>query len=168
MGWFDWLTIFVVTILLMELAAYFLHKYVMHGFLWSLHQDHHVRNKNRRWEKNDFFALFFAIPSFCFILIDSLMNISFLGAIGFGIMAYGLAYFLVHEVIIHRRISLFPRLNHWYLVALNSAHKIHHAHHEKENVHSLGMLVVPLKYFKNARNKKPEINLDFKSTELLK
>jgi beta-carotene 3-hydroxylase len=141
----------------MELAAYLLHKYVMHGFLWSLHHDHHVRNKNRKWEKNDFFALVFAIPSFFFILIDSLLGIPSIGAVGFGIMAYGLAYFLVHEVIIHRRIVLFPRMNNWYLEALNTAHKVHHANQEKENSYSLGMLVVPLTYFQNAWVKKSQL-----------
>ena len=163
MGWFNWLAIFILSFLLMELAAYLLHKYVMHGFLWYLHQDHHVRNKNRKWEKNDFFALVFAIPSFCFILIDSLLGIPFVGAVGFGIMAYGLAYFLVHEVMIHRRIVLFPRLNNWYLEALNAAHKVHHANQEKKNSYSLGMLVVPFNYFQNAWIKRSQLRkqLDF-------
>jgi beta-carotene 3-hydroxylase len=153
MGWYNWLAIFIFTFLFMELAAFLLHKYVMHGFLWSLHQDHHVRNKDRKWQKNDFFALVFAIPSFCFILLDSLEGIPFIGAVGFGIMAYGAAYFLVHEVIIHRRFFIFSRLNNWYLEALNSAHKVHHANQQKNNSHSLAMLVVPLKYFENSRIK---------------
>jgi beta-carotene 3-hydroxylase len=153
MGWLNWIVIFALTFGLMELAAFLLHKYVMHGFLWSLHQDHHVRNKDRNWEKNDFFALVFAVPSFCFILLDSLLGIPILGAVGFGIMAYGLAYFLVHEVFIHRRIVLFPRLNNWYLEALNAAHKVHHANQDKKNSYSLGMLIVPLEYFHKARTK---------------
>lgn len=153
MDWFNWLAIFIFTFVCMELAAFLLHKYVMHGFLWSLHQDHHVRNKERKWQKNDFFALVFAIPSFCFILIDSLKGIPLIGAVGFGIMAYGGAYFLVHEVIIHRRFFLLPRIDHWYLEALNSAHKVHHANQEKENSYSLAMLIVPRKYFENSRIK---------------
>jgi len=153
MGWFYWLTIFIFTFVLMELAAFLLHKYVMHGFLWSLHRDHHVKNKARKWEMNDFFALVFAIPSFCFILIDSLLGIAAVGAVGFGIMAYGAAYFLVHEVIIHRRMVLFPRVSHWYLEALNAAHKVHHANQEKVNSYSLGMLIVPFKYFRSAWKK---------------
>lgn len=163
MGWFSWLSLFISTFVLMEVAAYLLHKHVMHGFMWSLHYDHHVRNKDRKWEKNDFFALVFAVPSFCFILFDSLLGIPSVGAIGFGIMAYGFAYFLVHEVIIHRRIVLFSRLNNWYIEALNAAHKVHHACQEKENSHSLGMLVVPWKYFQHARNKKVKLrkHLDF-------
>ena len=154
MGWFSWMAIFIFTFFTMELAAFLLHKYVMHGFLWSLHRDHHVPNKNRKWQKNDFFAFIFAIPSFCFILTDHLLVTPTLGSIGFGIMAYGVAYFLVHEVIIHRRIVLFSRLNHWYIVALNAAHKIHHANHDKENSYSLGMLVVPWKHFQDSRMKK--------------
>jgi beta-carotene 3-hydroxylase len=39
------------------------HKYVMHGFLWSLHKDHHIRD-GRKLEKNDWFAVIFAVPVF--------------------------------------------------------------------------------------------------------
>ncbi|MBC7427249.1 MAG: sterol desaturase family protein [Bacteriovorax sp.] len=156
MDWPAWLIIFGATFVLMELAAWALHKYVMHGFLWSLHRDHHVKPKNQKWERNDLFALFFSIPSFLFILADSLWKIPWLGAIGFGIMAYGGAYFLIHEVIIHRRVKLIPRFNNWYLEALNSAHKLHHSNLEKYNSVSFSMLVVSLPYFKKAwrRNRK--------------
>lgn len=160
MGWFSWLGLFFSTFCLMELAAFLLHKYVMHGFLWSLHQDHHKRSKGRRWEKNDFFAFVFAVPSFCFILLDSLWDLPSVGAVGFGIMAYGMAYFLVHEVIIHRRINFFPRLNNWYLEALNAAHKVHHANQEKDNSYSLGMLVVPWKYLRASWNKNLQLKKD--------
>ena len=50
----------------MELVAYVTHKYVMHGFLWNLHESHHVHHDS--WfEKNDLFGVFFAIPSIVLI-----------------------------------------------------------------------------------------------------
>ena len=32
------------TFALMEFVAWFTHKYIMHGFLWVLHKDHHQVN----------------------------------------------------------------------------------------------------------------------------
>ena len=138
----------------MEFTAWFLHKYVMHGFLWVLHLDHHQHNPHRSYQLNDFFALFFAIPSFLLILFDSLFNYPYLGAVGFGIMAYGFAYFFVHEIIIHRRWKLLTIRNNWYVEAVNAAHKVHHSVYEKEGCDNFGMLIVPLKYFKKARQRR--------------
>ena len=64
------LLLFIVTFLFMEWFAWFLHKYVMHGPLWILHEDHHTPRPHRKWQLNDFFAFFFAVPSFLFILFD--------------------------------------------------------------------------------------------------
>ncbi|MFM2047581.1 MAG: hypothetical protein RI955_127, partial [Bacteroidota bacterium] len=65
-----WLNIlaFVVTFLLMEFVAWSAHKFVMHGFLWYLHEDHHLKGEDTFFEKNDAFFLIFSIPSFlCFL-----------------------------------------------------------------------------------------------------
>ncbi len=143
-----WWIVFLGTFVWMEWAAWFLHKYVMHGFLWILHKDHHQRVKGRVFEWNDFFAVFFAVPSFLCILFDSIYNWPLLGAFGFGIMAYGFVYFLVHEVIIHRRIKSLKFSSNWYSKGVNAAHKVHHSVLEKEGAENFGMLVVPLKYFR--------------------
>ena len=60
---------------------------------------------------------------------------------------YGLAYFLVHEIIIHQRIRLFTRSNSRYVKAIRWAHKVHHRHLGKENGESFGMLFVDKKYW---------------------
>ena len=62
-----YISIAVITFLFMEAVAWFLHKYVMHGFGWYIHEDHHRPTKGR-FEKNDIFGLFFAILSFLLIL----------------------------------------------------------------------------------------------------
>lgn len=153
MSTFDWWAIFWATFVIMEFNAWFLHKYVMHGFLWVLHEDHHVKVKGRWWELNDAFALFFAVPSFLLILSDALWGKPLAAAIGFGIMAYGAAYFFVHEVLIHRRLKFLSGYNGWYAEAVNAAHKIHHSVRTKEGATNFGMLIVPLSYFKKSWTK---------------
>ena len=57
--------IVMLTALIMEFVAWFTHKYVMHGLLWSWHEDHHDPDmKHGFFEKNDRF--FF---SFCHTII---------------------------------------------------------------------------------------------------
>ena len=68
--------------------------------------------------------------------------------VGFGILAYGIAYFLVHEVFIHQRFKWFRNSETVYLKAVRRAHKIHHKHISREHGECFGMLVVPWKYIK--------------------
>ena len=35
--------VFFTTFFIMEFMAWFSHKYIMHGFLWNLHEDHHKK-----------------------------------------------------------------------------------------------------------------------------
>ncbi|HQQ13648.1 MAG TPA: hypothetical protein PK855_10825, partial [Bacteroidales bacterium] len=61
-------TLLVLTaFLFMEFVAWFSHKYIMHGFLWILHKDHHIRD-GRRVEWNDAFAVIFALPAIVFTI----------------------------------------------------------------------------------------------------
>ena len=144
--------LFILTFAFMEFAAWSLHRFVMHGFLWILHEDHHTPNKNRWWQKNDAFAVFFAVPSFLSILFGSYWWDSHWATFGYGIMAYGIAYFFIHEVVIHRRLK-FLKLDHWYFRAVIRAHRDHHAKRVKEDGLNFGMLIVPLSYFSQALKK---------------
>lgn len=136
----------VVVFFIMEGITWLTHKYVMHGFLWYLHEDHH-KPTGHVLEKNDAFFLIFAIPSWLCIMIGLQKNIYWLAGIGFGIALYGLAYFIVHEVIIHQRIKWFTRSNNRYVKVIRWAHKMHHKHLEKEEGESFGMLFVAKKYW---------------------
>lgn len=129
--------------------AWFTHKYVMHGFLWSLHKDHHKKDHHHWWERNDVFFIFYAIVSMSFIMIGDNDIIIIGEAIGFGIMAYGFTYFMVHDVFIHQRIKWFRKADNRYARAIRRAHKMHHKHTGKEDGECFGMLWVPWKYFKN-------------------
>ena len=132
----------------MEFVAWFTHKFLMHGFLWFLHEDHHS-GKSGFFEKNDSFFLIFAIPSaYCYM--TGLMFNDFRLYVGIGISLYGLAYFFIHEIIIHQRFKYFRNWNNQYILGIRRAHKIHHKYLGKEDGENFGMLFVPFKYFKTA------------------
>jgi beta-carotene 3-hydroxylase len=142
-----------LTFLAMEFAAWSLHKYVMHGKGWYFHQDHHQHSPGV-FEKNDVFFLVFAVPSWLFIMFGMMNGNDWRTFVGLGIALYGLAYFLVHEVFIHQRLPWFKRTNNVYLRAIRKAHKVHHKNLEKEDGECFGMLIVPMKYFHEARKSK--------------
>jgi len=143
--------IILAVFIIMECVAWLSHKYIMHGFGWFLHKDHHQKEKNNSFfEKNDFFFLIFAIPGILCLLFGSLYRIDFLLMIGAGITLYGAAYFLVHDVFIHQRFKIFRNSDSVYLRAIRKAHKVHHKYLTKHDGESFGMLWVPIKYFKEA------------------
>jgi beta-carotene 3-hydroxylase len=140
---------------IMEFMAWSTHRFVMHGFMWYFHEDHHVPHQ-KIFERNDVFFLIYAIPSWLCIMLG-MMNASVVSvSIGFGILLYGIAYFLVHDVLIHRRFKWFDNTDNWYFRALRKAHKVHHKNQGKEEGQCFGMLWVPLRYFKEAKKAKQQ------------
>lgn len=137
----------LVTFMIMEGITWCTHKFVMHGFLWYLHEDHHQPKYQNILEKNDAFFVIFAIPSIALFYfgVNPVLNFKFF--IGLGILLYGIAYFLVHDVLIHQRFKWFKNTKNKYLIGLRKAHKIHHKHLGKEHGECFGMLFVPKKYF---------------------
>ena len=140
--------IFLATYLLMECVTWCTHKYVMHGFLWYLHADHHQPKYAHIFERNDLFFVIFAIPSILLFYFGADAGFDYRFFIGLGIFAYGLSYFIVHDIIIHQRLKFFKNTKNKYLIALRKGHKVHHKHLGKEHGECFGMLFVPLKYFK--------------------
>lgn len=137
--------IIIIVFFFMEFVAWFLHKYVMHGFGWFLHEDHHRYTKGK-FEKNDVFGLIFSIVSFLFIFTGWLDGYDFKFAIGIGIMSYGIAYFLVHDVFFHRRVKLKYKPKSRYMKRVLHAHSIHH---QKSSPHSgvnFGFIYASKKY----------------------
>ena len=143
-----WIVVFVATFVMMEGMAWFTHKYVMHGFLWSLHKDHHRKDHSSWWERNDLFFVFYAIVSISFFLLWKYNGLWIGLPIGLGILAYGIAYFSVHDIFIHQRFKIFRNANNSYAKGVRRAHKIHHKHLGKDEGECFGMLLVPFKYFK--------------------
>jgi len=131
----------------MEFMAWFTHKYVMHGLLWNLHEDHH-QPKGKTFQKNDLFFLIFAIPSWLNIMFGFIYKNDIMIGVGFGIAAYGLVYFLVHDILIHRRKKWFDKIDNRYFKAVRKAHKVHHKNQYKEKGTCFGMLLFPVKYYR--------------------
>ncbi len=143
--------IYIVTTLgtyaCMEVITWLTHKYVMHGFLWILHEDHHQPKYQHTFEKNDTFFVIGAIPSITLFYFGSFPELNYKFFISLGILLYGITYFLIHDVLIHQRFPWFKRTKNKYLLGLRKAHKIHHKHLGKEDGECFGMLNVPKKYF---------------------
>lgn len=140
--------VFLVTYLLMECVTWLTHKYVMHGFLWYLHADHHKPKYAHIFERNDLFFVIFAVPSILLFYFGAEAGFDYKFFIGLGIFAYGLSYFIVHDIFIHQRFNLFKNTKNKYLIGLRKGHKVHHKHLGKEEGECFGMLFVPFKYFK--------------------
>lgn len=121
----------------------------MHGFLWSLHADHHKKDHDSWFERNDAFFIFYAIVSITCFYTWSIGSFELGISIGLGILAYGITYFLVHDIFIHQRFKIFRNADNKYARAVRRAHKMHHKHIGKEHGECFGMLIVPFKYYKN-------------------
>ena len=120
----------IAAVLAMEGVAWASHKYVMHGFAWGWHRDHHEPH-DRFLEKNDRFGLFGAAISIGFFALGSPMLLEerawAAGTwIGLGVLLYGIIYTLVHDGLVHQRwFRWVPRGG--YARRLVQAHKLHHA-----------------------------------------
>jgi beta-carotene 3-hydroxylase len=138
-----WFLIFLGTVLAMELFAYFMHRWVMHGPGWFLHASHH-RPPKGRFEANDLYAVVFALPSI--VLIYGGVNLAWGGwasAVGAGIATYGLIYFLFHDVLVHRRVGHRFVARSTYLKRIVQAHRLHHAVETRQDAVSFGFLYAP-------------------------
>lgn len=140
--------------LFMEFIAWSNHKFVMHGFLWRWHKDHHINDHKKMnsteefykqgLEKNDLFFLVYAVPAIILLISGFIHAKPALIALGIGISAYGLIYFLIHDVMIHRRLNI-PFLFHPKNKYLQSVIKAHMAHHRGKNIidfDNFGLLVL--------------------------
>jgi beta-carotene 3-hydroxylase len=130
----------------MEAVAWATHKYVMHGVLWVLHEDHH-RPLRRGFQKNDLFAVFFAVPSVLFFLWGRTGGGWGASAAGAGLLLYGLGYFLFHDVMFHKRVGwLRLKPSTFYLKRIVRAHADHHQSFGKGEARAFGFLYAPPRY----------------------
>lgn len=131
------------TVAAMEWVAWASHKYVMHGFAWAWHRDHHEPHDNLL-ERNDRFALVGAALS---IALFALGSPWIMGAdawwpatwLGLGVLVYGVIYTLIHDGLVHQRwFRWVPKRG--YAKRLVQAHKLHHATLGKDGGVSFGFL----------------------------
>jgi beta-carotene 3-hydroxylase len=136
--------IVLATVAAMEWVAWASHKYVMHGFGWAWHRDHHEPHGNVL-EKNDRFAIVGAAMSISMFALGStwvLGEAAWWPAtwIGLGILLYGAIYTLVHDGLVHQRYFRWvPKRG--YAKRLVQAHKLHHATVGKEGGVSFGFVL---------------------------
>jgi beta-carotene 3-hydroxylase len=143
-----WLTpvlLVILTTLAMEGVAWASHKYVMHGFGWAWHRDHHQPARGP-FQKNDRFALLGAALSIALFAFGSPLV---MGArawwpgtwLGLGVLLYGLIYTLVHDGLVHQRwFRWLPKRG--YARRLVQAHRLHHATVSKHGGVSFGFVLV--------------------------
>lgn len=148
MATFFWILICVATFLFMEFMAWFSHKYIMHGFLWHLHKDHHKKDHGSWFERNDLFFIFYAVVSMSLVILWGEYGFWAGLPMALGIFTYGMSYFIVHDIFIHQRFKILRTTNSKYAKGLRRAHKIHHKSIHKGGGECFGMLWVPIKYFK--------------------
>jgi beta-carotene 3-hydroxylase len=136
--------IVIATILAMEAVAWASHRYVMHGFGWAWHRDHHEPHDGL-FEKNDRYALVGATMSIAMFALGSPWIMGG-GAwepgtwIGLGILGYGIIYTLIHDGLVHQRYFRWvPRRG--YARRLVQAHRLHHATIGKEGGVSFGFVL---------------------------
>ncbi|MFB0545422.1 MAG: sterol desaturase family protein [Anaerolineae bacterium] len=130
----------------MEFVAWYVHKDVMHGFLWVLHEDHH-RPKGRGFQKNDLFAVFFSLVSMALIFTGVSDRRMPLVSLGLGMALYGAGYVLFHDIVFHHRfraIRIKPRSR--YLRRIVRAHAAHHQNSGRRNGVSFGFLYAGRQY----------------------
>lgn len=126
----SWPALVVVAFVVMEPITYLAHRYVMHGLGRRLHRSHH-----RRWprradgepflEANDAFpAMFAGVAMLAMAVGFNVDGLTVLLPITIGITLYGIAYALVHDGYIHRRLPV--RGRNAVLDRLAQAHELHH------------------------------------------
>jgi beta-carotene 3-hydroxylase len=123
----------------MEGVAAVTHRHLMHGPLWFLHRSHH-RPRRGLFELNDLFGLFFSLPAIACIAAGVHGGPAWLLPIGLGMTAYGAAYFLFHDVLVHRRVRVRFRPASAYLQRITLEHLVHHKTTEREGATSFGFL----------------------------
>jgi beta-carotene 3-hydroxylase len=129
-----------------EVLATLIHKYLMHGPLWFIHETHH-RPKGK-FELNDLFAVLFGGIGVWLLVSGSLAQFDFRFWMGLGISVYGGVYFYLHDVLVHRRAGKAKTPEWAYIRALRHAHRMHHKHVNKLPSESYGLLFFSWRYFR--------------------
>ena len=135
--------IIIATFIVMEFVAWGSHKYIMHGWGWAWHRDHHEPHDNVL-EKNDLYGVVGAVMSISMFAIGSPLVMganawAYGTPIGLGILAYGIVYTLIHDGLVHQRYFKYvPKRG--YAKRLVQAHKLHHATVGKEGGVSFGFV----------------------------
>jgi beta-carotene 3-hydroxylase len=135
------LAVVLATAMGMEVFAWAMHRWVMHGWGWGWHRSHH-EPRTAALERNDLYALVFAAIAIVLIALGTggRWPLQWIGA---GMTLYGALYFIVHDGLVHQRWPWrwVPRSG--YLKRLYQAHRLHHAVADRTGCVSFGFLWAP-------------------------
>jgi beta-carotene 3-hydroxylase len=133
----DRILIILASVIVMEFVAWASHKYIMHGWGWGWHRDHHEPHDNLL-EKNDLFGIVGAAIAISLFFIGYYHSLA-IWWMGVGVTVYGLIYTFVHDGLVHQRYFRWvPKSG--YAKRLVQAHKLHHATIGKEGGVSFGFV----------------------------
>ena len=124
-----WLSVALATLVLMDLWAALLHGAVWHGALYFVHRSHH-RPRRGAWEQNDALSLLHAPIAIALILYGCSAAPSVARevayGVGLGMSAFGVAYVIVHDGFVHRRLPVAWLGRARFFRAVAQAHRVHH------------------------------------------
>ena len=116
----------VCAFVLMEPVAALAHRRVMHGAGWGWHRSHHAPPKAGA-ERNDLFPLVIGAATIVVMAVGSAVAaLRPLLWIGCGATAYGVAYVVVHDLLVHQRLGRLPLAGSRYIRWVGAAHARHH------------------------------------------
>ena len=113
--------LFAIAFLSMEGVSYATHRWVMHGVGMGWHRSHHAPPAGG-FERNDLFPVCFSLVGFGAFLSAAVTGTGRCTGWPAAISAYGAAYLFVHEVYIHRRVSI-PAPQFAYFRWLRESHR---------------------------------------------
>lgn len=129
--WTDWRfwCVAAAVAVAMEFWAMLLHGRLWHGVLWLAHRSHHT--PRRGWfEANDAFAVLHAVLAMALIIggLERLHGTTqwLAVAVGVGMSMFGMAYFTVHDGLIHGRLPVQFLSRFDWVRRVRNAHLVHH------------------------------------------
>lgn len=129
----------LATVVGMEVVAWGVHRYIMHGKLgWGWHESHHTHTPGKL-ERNDLYAVVFSLVSGALFVIG-LTAWEPAWFIGVGMAVYGLLYYFVHDGLVHQRWPFRYTPKGGYLHRLVLAHRMHHHTTGRQGGVSFGFL----------------------------
>ncbi|HKJ31197.1 MAG TPA: sterol desaturase family protein [Balneolales bacterium] len=140
MSTIDFIIYLVIGLAGMEVFSYVFHRFLFHGVLWFIHKTHHS-SSSHLFEWNDLFSAILAFLSIFMIYKGSAHPLhSPLFGIGLGITIYGIGYFFIHDILIHKRfISL--HLRNPLFKKIRKAHQKHHQTIKKKGEEPFGLFM---------------------------
>ena len=126
----------------MEIISYLIHRFIFHGLLWEIHRSHHEPTHGL-FESNDLFSVFFSGLSIYLMYLGMATPLeSPAFGIGSGIAAYGILYFIIHDLFAHKRFMPF-KSDSRIMRLIRYAHQRHHQSIDKEGQEPYGLFLFP-------------------------